>query len=158
MRIFEIDDSLIDATIKHQIAAMQEAPHRIRNIQNPSEEVQLAAVNKNGLTLNYIKNPTDAVRLAAIKQTASAIVYINNPTEEEQIAALQKDGSLLFHIKHPSPNALQICKRSILRSVLEAVKEGFMTSMYDPTIEKLKNTGWPELAIIKKSLDSFIQR
>jgi hypothetical protein len=119
----------------------------------------LAAVNKNGLTLHYIKNPTDAVRLAAIKQTSSAIVYITDPTEEEQIAALQKDGSLLFYIKHPSPNAIQTCKYSIMRSVLEAVKEGFITSMDDPTIKKLKNTGWPELAIIKKSLDSdsFIQ-
>jgi hypothetical protein len=34
----------------------------IKYIKNPSEQVQLVAVQKNGSSIKYIKNPTDKVK------------------------------------------------------------------------------------------------
>jgi hypothetical protein len=45
----------------------------------PSEKVQLAAVNQNGLSIQYIKNPSEKVQLAAVNEYGSAIHCIENP-------------------------------------------------------------------------------
>ena len=46
------------------------------------EEVQMAAVTKNGNAIRLIKNPSPEVQLAAVKQNGWAIFHIKNPTPE----------------------------------------------------------------------------
>lgn len=64
-----------------QLTAVNHGPHwtidylYINKIE-PSEEVKLAAVQKNGHALEYIKNPSESVQLAAVKQNVFAVGYI----------------------------------------------------------------------------------
>lgn len=59
----------------------------IRNIKNPSLEVQLAAVGDMGSAIQHIKNPSEEVQLAAINNNATAIYYIDNPSPKvKQVA------------------------------------------------------------------------
>lgn len=54
-------------------------PYVIDRIENPSEEMQLLAVQMNGLALQYIKHPSEAVQKAAVANTARAIQFIDHP-------------------------------------------------------------------------------
>jgi len=54
----------------------------IQFIDNPSEEVQLAVVQKNPNSIKYIQNPTEEVQLVAVKKNYRAINFIENPTEK----------------------------------------------------------------------------
>ena len=54
----------------------------IKFIDNPSEELQLAAVRSNSYSIQYIKNPSEKVQLAAVEQDPRFIQYIKNPTEK----------------------------------------------------------------------------
>jgi len=82
----------------------------IQYIHNPSEKVQLAAVQsyKNGFSsIKYIKNPSEKVQLAAIKKYEITYrdksVFANVPlTEKAQIALVRKDGRQIEYIKNPS--------------------------------------------------------
>jgi len=46
-------------TEEQYITALKNNPHGVRNIPNPTEEMQLVCVEQNGMLLQYIKNPTD---------------------------------------------------------------------------------------------------
>ena len=59
----------------------------LQYIENPSEEVQLAAVSQDGWAIQYIKNPSEEVQLAAVNQNGDAIQYIKNLSEEVQLAS-----------------------------------------------------------------------
>ena len=58
-------------------------------IENPSIELQLAAVQQNGSAIQYIENPSEEVQLAAVQQNPHSIQYISNPSIEVQLAAVQ---------------------------------------------------------------------
>ena len=58
-------------------------------IKNPSEELQLEAVKRNGYAIEFIDNPSEAVQLEAVKQNGVAIQYIKNPSEEVCLEALK---------------------------------------------------------------------
>jgi hypothetical protein len=51
----------------------------IRSVGIPSEEVQMAAVKKDGMTIKHFKNPSEAVQLAAVKQNNAVIYHIDDP-------------------------------------------------------------------------------
>jgi hypothetical protein len=57
-------------------------PYKIKHIENPSEKVQLIAVNKDPDSIKDIQNPTERVQLAAVKHDLRLINFIKNPTEE----------------------------------------------------------------------------
>jgi hypothetical protein len=85
-----------------QIVAVQNNGRAIRYIKNPSEKVQLAAVNDGGYALQYIDNPSEKVQMAALNKSISAIQYIDNPSEKVQMAAVQIDGFAIQFIENPS--------------------------------------------------------
>ena len=62
----------------------------IKFIDNPSEEVQLAAVKKNPYSIQFIKNPSERLQLAAVEQDPYSILYIENPTEKVKQLAKSK--------------------------------------------------------------------
>ena len=85
-----------------QMAAVNQNGHTIQYIKNPTEAVQMTAVNKNGLTIKHIPNPGEAVQMAAVNKNGLAIGYISNPGEAVQLAAVNRNGFALKHIKNPS--------------------------------------------------------
>ena len=74
-------DDLNNATEEEQLAVVKEEGWSIDYIKKPSEVVQLAAVSRvsTGWTIKYVKNPSEVVQLAAVKQDPSNIRYIDNP-------------------------------------------------------------------------------
>ena len=80
--IFENKTDINDMSDEEQLAAVNRNGDAIRFIKNPSPEVQLAAVKQRGLAIEYIKNPSPEVQLAAVKKSGDAILLINNPSHE----------------------------------------------------------------------------
>lgn len=74
-------------------------PYVIDRIENPSEEMQLLAVQMNGLALQYIKHPSEAVQKAAVANTARAIQFIDHPSEDMLLQAVQSGWNNLSYIK-----------------------------------------------------------
>ena len=63
-------------------------PSIISTINNPTDEMKLLAIKKDGLTLEYIDNPTIEMQELALDNNIRAIRYIDNPTEEMMIKAV----------------------------------------------------------------------
>ena len=62
-----------DMTTEQYMNMIRNNPYVIGRIENPTEEMQLLAVQLNGQALQYITNPSPAVQEAAIANTARAI-------------------------------------------------------------------------------------
>lgn len=73
----------------------------IQYIKNPTEEQQLMAITNEGNYIKYIDNPSYDVRIAAINQNPFSIQYINNPTEIERRIALSLNGEVIQFIDNP---------------------------------------------------------
>jgi len=86
-----------------QMAAVKRDGWAIGPIKNPSPEVQMAAVQQNGWALQFIKNPSPEVQMAAVQSDDRAIQFIKNPSPEMQMAAVKQDGWAIQYIKNPSP-------------------------------------------------------
>ena len=76
--------------IQDQIKLIKKKPYRIANIQNPFEELQLAAVRQNAYNISYIKNPTEAVKLDAVRKQGHVISRIRNPSQALMDAAIKQ--------------------------------------------------------------------
>ena len=50
-------------------------PTLIENIKNPTDEMKLLAVRKNGLVIKYIENPTKEMQEIAISKNAGDRIY-----------------------------------------------------------------------------------
>ena len=81
---------------------IDQSPSAIRYIDNPSKEVQMAAVQQIGYAIDYIKNPAKEVQMTAVRDYGDAIRFIDNPSEEVQMAAVQQDGYAIRFIENPS--------------------------------------------------------
>jgi hypothetical protein len=88
-------------TEKEQIAYVRREWENIKNINNPSLKVQLAAVNEYPFLLKYI-NLHKQIELEAVKNNPSAIQWIKNPSEEMKLIAIQDNPNNIFHIENPS--------------------------------------------------------
>lgn len=60
----------------------------IQYITDPSEEIQLAALEQNYDSIRYITNPTINAQLFAVSNNGYLLQYISNPTDEVQLAAV----------------------------------------------------------------------
>ena len=89
-----------------QLAAVEDSYYSIRFIIDkgikPSEEVQLAAVTQYPNVIELINNPTEKVQLVAVEINPYAIEYIENPSEEVQMVAVTKRPYLYRYIKNPT--------------------------------------------------------
>jgi hypothetical protein len=68
-------------------------------INNQTEAICLAAVQKSGLELEYVKDQTEAICLVAAQQNGLALEYVNDQTEAICLAAVQEDGLALIYVK-----------------------------------------------------------
>ena len=89
---------------------------RIKNIEMKIlfEEVELAAVKKNPKALYYIKNPSEKVQLAAVEEDGTAIRYIPKElrSEKVQLAAVKENGRAIEFIKNPSSEIQKVVIQS----------------------------------------------
>jgi hypothetical protein len=77
-------------------------PNIFEFIDNPSENVQIAAVTYDGDNIEYIKNPSEYVQIAAVKNYPSAISCIKKPTEKVKLIAVRKNCITIRLINKPS--------------------------------------------------------
>jgi hypothetical protein len=82
----------------------------IQFIDNPSEELQLAVVKKNGWLIRFIENPSERVQLVAVEQDPYSIKRIKNPSEEAQLAAVEKNPYSIKFIKNPTDKVKQLAQ------------------------------------------------
>lgn len=86
-----------------QIECILNDPLNIRYIFNPSEKVQLLAVNIDsyGESLKYIKDPCLEVQLKAVGKSGRNIRYIKDPCLEVQLKAIEENHHSIKFIKDP---------------------------------------------------------
>jgi hypothetical protein len=82
----------------------------IQFMDNPSEEVQLAAVKDDPWAIKHIQNPSERVGLVAVEKIPYSIKYIQNPSQEVQLAAVKKNPYTFYHIKHPTEAVKQFLR------------------------------------------------
>ncbi|MFK2164109.1 hypothetical protein ACIXIL_20815 [Bacteroides fragilis] len=57
-------------------------PYTIKGIENPSEYLQLIAVQRDPDAIRYITNPTEKTQLEAVQRHPQSIKYISNPSKK----------------------------------------------------------------------------
>jgi len=70
-----------------EIDRIKEDFNYITLINNPTETLQLAAVEEWGNVIRYLENPSEAVKIAAVTNWPEAIGYIDNPSRRVLEAA-----------------------------------------------------------------------
>ena len=81
-----------------QLIAVGRDGHAIEYIDNPSEKVKLAAIKQDGYVIEYVSNPSEKMKLTAVKQNGNTLQYINKPSDEIKLAAVKKDGTAIRYI------------------------------------------------------------
>lgn len=87
---------------KVQLAALERNIYAFSSIQNPTFFVQLETIKKIGALIRYIKSPEQAIKKAAVQQNGTCIQYIVSPDEEIKILAVQQKGEAIEYIQNPS--------------------------------------------------------
>jgi len=102
-----------------QLMAVKNNPIAIEYIKNPSEEIKLAAVKRNGYewVIKYINNPSEAVQLVAVVGSASIIKLIENPSEAVQIASVEKYGWSVRYIDNPTEKVQLVAVKEDWRAI-----------------------------------------
>jgi len=112
-RALQLIKTILDANFadKTDIALVKKDGLAIKNIIDPSEEIQLAAVKQDGMALEFINNPSEKVMRAAVSNDPYAMEFIQTPSKAIQIAAIKNksygDGVALQFIKEPSEELLK---------------------------------------------------
>ena len=88
--------------------AIEANPSIIKMIPQPTDEMKLLALKKQGLVLEYIHHPTREMEELAINQNPRAIKFIENPTEQMMIKAVQAGWSILQYIKNPTDEVIKL--------------------------------------------------
>lgn len=85
-------------TEEEQYKAVCSEATLIQYIKNPSENIQMAALQTGtsaSRIFNMIENPSEQLFIAVIKESPAKIVGMTNPTEAQQLAAISKQDSLI---------------------------------------------------------------
>ncbi len=93
--------SIRNPSEKIQLAAIEKDPYYIEDIKNPTEKVQIIAIERDPDNIEIIKNPSEKVQLVAVKNKGSSIQFIKNPSEKVQLAAIMQKPSSIQYIKNP---------------------------------------------------------
>lgn len=100
-------------TEKEKLDAVKKDYTEIRYIHNPSEEVQLMAVNDIfDMAIHFIKNPIDKVKKVSVEKNPKTIKYIKNPSTEIKLIAIKRDISLIEYINNPSKETIEYVVRN----------------------------------------------
>lgn len=90
-------------TEEEQMKLIKENPFNIKNIVEPTERVQLAAISNNrGYLIQGIANPTKKVRMKAIRSNPYSIHMISNPTSDELLLAFLHRSNIIEDFQYIS--------------------------------------------------------
>lgn len=101
--------SIKNLTKEDQIKMVSTNGFKLDEIENPDEEVQLAAVRQNGLSILCLlrmipeNEISEKVKTTAIQENPRVIVHLNNPTKEQQRLALMRQPMLKQYILNIDP-------------------------------------------------------
>jgi len=144
-----------------QMRIIQYEPEHIDDIINPSEKLQLCAVERDGMAIQFIAYPTEKVKEVAIKNQPGAIGCIDDPSTDLQFIAFKSDIWLILRVSVPQldKNAIIPLKSSIIKSILSVIankQDTFSTNRVIHIINNMKSAGidWNELDTIQKSMQS----
>lgn len=96
-----------------QLAAVTLHGRYIRNIKDPfsivlSHKNVISYIKKHPeLVVKDVKNPTEMMQIAAIKKDPSNIRYIKKPTERVQLQVLKKNPEYMKYISNPTKKVIQ---------------------------------------------------
>lgn len=114
----EIFGEYITFTEEEQIEAVQSHSSAIKFINNPSEEIQLIAVQDgDSFAYVFIDNPTENVKLSTVQENPDMLEYIHDPSEEVQLTAIRHDPYTIRYIENPS-ETIQIAALKINDAVI----------------------------------------
>jgi len=89
-------------------AAVNEDPSLLAWIYNSNDDIQIAAINststkdyKDGRILQVIKNPSEKVQLIAVQKDGECIRYLRNPSEAVQLVAINQNKLAIRYIREP---------------------------------------------------------
>lgn len=66
-----------------------------------------------GTYIQYINNPSEELQLLAVEYEPSYIHYINNPSERVQLLVVRQDGYNIRYIKNPTDKVIQEATRCV---------------------------------------------
>ena len=88
----------------------------------------LEKVKLDGWAIQFIENPSVEVQLAAVRQNGCSIMHIDNPPLEVQLAAVQRNGRAIYYIKNPSivevPGDSEVTKSQIILDNRKSIQGG----------------------------------
>lgn len=119
-----------------QLLAVDVCGTNIQYLDNPSEEVKLKAVKNGGF--RFIKNPNDEMLLEAVKYNWSNIQYMSDPPIETQLEAIFGNWNAIKYIKNPSP---QVELYAVMRDwrAIQYINNPSETMLRYAMIGRLKN-------------------
>ena len=82
------------------LAAVKAAGWAVKHVNNQTEEICLAAVKEDGNALRYVKNQTEKICLATVKDFGNALEYVNNQTEAICLEAVKENVLALNYVKN----------------------------------------------------------
>lgn len=98
--------SNLDITIQRR--GVTENPYFILKIDDPSEEIQMLAIQGNPTVIKFIDEPTDEVKKMAVESEPNIIKDIISPSEELQMIAVKSKASLIFRIPGAAMDSVQL--------------------------------------------------
>lgn len=124
------------ASVEQQCKFVEETWDNIRYLNNPCEQVQLAAIQKSGgQAIEYIMHPTEAAQLAAVRLESDLIRHIQNPTMSvlNYVFAKYNASILNAHPVLPEWMQLNLIKRgyniSRIKEPTELTRQKFFNKM-----------------------------
>ncbi len=114
-------------------------------IQNPTEDMHIAAIKQTPLALKYIDKITENIIKASIEHHGYAIKYITNPTTEMCVNAVKYSYLELKDIKSPTKRVLKTAIKHNYLAILEISYpseeiEHYFLSLYNKdNIDKLNS-------------------
>lgn len=92
---------------KQLISLMKKQPFQIRDINNPSEDIIMAALKSNPYVISGVKKPNKKMQSFAINNSSTGGWVLQNIKDKDRIReveleAVKKDGSCISLIKNPT--------------------------------------------------------
>lgn len=91
-----------------QLIAIKNDPTNIQYIKNPDKEIQMIAVEKDATNIRYIETPEIDVQLVSIQENPMRLQYIKNPSQKVELTALKKDDYVIKYILNPTIEMQQL--------------------------------------------------
>lgn len=141
-------DQLDNETILKSVASY---PARLDVIDNPSDEIYLAALkNKSGPIVydivRKIKNPSSEIQAYAVQRDPRVITTISNPTKEAILSAVSKEPNLMGSLDP------KLVDTDVLKA---AFKKSWISSQYLPKNSNLEPIKLPPSAQIELAKSFF---